>query len=808
MSVPRSTAPPASIPRALRPLIAAPLLLAAAAALADAPEIYEFEVPMGPVCVDGAYPVSVHLPGAALQGTLSATTDVAGRLSGTLDIGGSALPVSGRVRHRADGSTLTFSAGGGRERLSFRGVYEPGAFAGTATGGKASPAPGKNPGDVDVGGASPQVATLTAILDPGGAARITGVGEARVCGDPLDLSAKGKRGQRFVLDLKTKGFRWRGSGEDGPDLALDWSLKGYGARVSGAGLPLEILLPPSDLQYPGVPPLLEQEEPLTPAAPVLGGGAVRTWSVEPALPDGLLLDPGTGVLSGTPVAVAAAADHVVRATNAAGFAEVTLPLAVRINRAYSLAPHGEALTDDDLRHFLVRTHFGIRGDELAALQQQGLPAYLDGMLDFTPDAALEAAAHAYLVNGTDPPGLQGGFPSSAQISRWWLYMQTVGTHPFRENLAMFWHDHFAVTADGLAPEQRFWMVEYLDLFRHGGAGNLRTLLLDVSRSAAMLDFLDGLSNTKSAPNENFAREFWELFTLGVDNGYTQRDITEAARAFTGYRSRINVDTNQYYVEFNAGRHDPDAKTILGSVIPPQNTGDDYAQVVDITLANRPAAEFICGKLLRWYCYDDPPDGLVADMAAVLRGADYELAPALRAMFLSEAFLSKRSRRSLTKSPVDFAVGFVRSTGLFLSPVVLDGYLTLLGQRVSEPPTVDGWPAGSLWFSAAAMVDRTNLAQSVILDTVNQARLGINVADVLPPVDQRSAVEVVQHLGTLLRADLTAADQADLVTYLNTVRNADGTVSPSPFDGSSQTHLDERVRGLLYVLAQHPAYHVR
>jgi uncharacterized protein (DUF1800 family) len=380
--------------------------------------------------------------------------------------------------------------------------------------------------------------------------------------------------------------------------------------------------------------------------------------------------------------------------------------------------------------------------------------------------------------------------------------------PFQEVLAMFWHDHFATSSEVLSSDRRHWMVDHVNLWRKDGAGNLRDLLVRMTRDRAMLRWLDGISNRRQAPNENFAREFWELFTLGVDNGYDQADILEAARAFTGYRERYDEDTKLRTIEFDPDRRDTGDKTFFGRTIPGQNDHDDFEAVVDITLEERPVAEFICGKLFAYFCYEDPPTELVDELAAELRAKNWELRPVLRKLLTSEAFFSSASRKGRVKSPVDFSLGFIRSTGLVIRISSLDGSLSEQGQRPTQPPTVDGWPEGAFWLSAQAMVERANLTQTCISDRTRQEEAGIDLAKILPPEKERTAEGVVDALAGVLRVDLDPEDRAEMIDYLNTRRNTDGTYAVQPFDGADSRHIDERVRGLLYILAQHPTYQVR
>jgi hypothetical protein len=823
MERPPSTSGAHRGPRAAYLAAAASLALLAAgpralrAQEADPPPniVYEFQVALAPVCLDGTFPFRLELVGGYVEGTLDVATDVNGALSGTLAFGPTSLDVTGKVKYRDHSNRLHLVAKGDGERLVCEGQLYGSFFAGNVVG-HGDLAPGKNTFALDLADALASTADVTVVIPPGEGKKLEGAGSALVCGDALEGTATRTGAAKLSLDVRAGRFRWTGSGPVGGDpqsALVAWKARGYGALITGEGMGLDIVPPPSGISYPGLASLYEAEESVSPVAPVSGGGPVVTWSVTPDLPSGLSLDAQTGTFSGVPAGPTDAADYTVKAENLAGSATVMVNFSVRLNRAYSFAAEARTLTDDDLRYFLGRTHFGVKASELASVKSMGLAAYVDDMLDFRSGTAVEASAFAELVNPTDPPNLQGGFPNGYQISRWWERIMIETDRPFQECMAFFWHDHMPCSWEVLGGGYTHFEVNYVNLLRHQGSGNLRDLLLAMARDEGMLIYLSGYTNNRYTPNENFAREFWELFTLGVDNGYTQQDILQAAKAFTGYQIRYNGTTGQYYMAFTPSLHDPNSKTFLGTTIPGQNVTDDYASVVDTTLANGSVAEYLTKKIFEYFCYEDPPQSLVDAMAAVLRapgGADnpWDLKPFLKSLFTSEAFLSRRSQATRVKSPVEYTVGLIRSTGLKIRYSDMDAYLAVLGHEPGYPPTVNGWPLGTLWYAASAMINRTNLTYTIVNDTARQAAQGINVASILPPVAQRTDAAVLTTLEDLFRVDLTASEEAELITYLNTVRQANGSVVPSAFDGSSQAQLDERVRGLIYILATHPSFQVK
>jgi hypothetical protein len=471
--------------------------------------------------------------------------------------------------------------------------------------------------------------------------------------------------------------------------------------------------------------------------------------------------------------------------------------------ATSLAPM-PAYAQDDVMHLLNRTRFGPTLADRSAVLSVGVGPFVDSMLQIQRNTVQEMQ---FTFEGFEDQA----FPQEHELVRWWLRLMQENPNPFQEVLALFWHDHFATSQEILGGDKKGWWLSHLNLFRHQGAGNLRTLLTSVAQDWTMLEWLDGVRSSRNNPNENFAREFWELFTLGVDNGYTQADIVQAARCFTGYRTRYDDATGLSRVEFDANRHDTGNKDLLGERIQGRtgaNGALEYSDMVNLTLAERPVAEFICKRLFEYFCYPNPPDEVIADLAGLLRQSGYELTPVLARLLKSEAFYSDMSKAGLVKSPVEHALGFVRATGMKTHLDDLDEGVTAGGQRPTMPPNVNGWPGGTLWLSAQGMVERANYVRDCLTHRGTDAQPGLNLVGLLPSGTSTTAPDAVDALSTLLRVTLAPGDREVLVTYLDTQRQGDGTVVDSPFDAANTRHVEERIGGLLYVLSQHPTYHVR
>ncbi len=296
-----------------------------------------------------------------------------------------------------------------------------------------------------------------------------------------------------------------------------------------------------------------------------------------------------------------------------------------------------------------------------------------------------------------------------ELRGWWLERMAKGPRPLQEKLTLFWHGHFATSAQKV--KDAYFMSLQNDTFRTLGSGNWLQLLYAVAKDPAMLFWLDQAQSRKQHPNENFAREVMELFTLG-EGHYTEKDVTEAARAMTGWT--LNRPDQKY--EFREFMHDDGEKTVLGK------TGNFTGLDVLKSIVEQPqAARFITTKLWKFFASDDPSTELVEAMASNFRSNGNNFKPFLRAMFRCEEFYSHSVIRTQVKSPVQWLVGSVRTLERDLpAPLVSSQLLRNLGQELFMPPNVKGWDGGLSWITTNNLLNRYNEAAMLVLAEGNIA----------------------------------------------------------------------------------------
>ena len=283
-----------------------------------------------------------------------------------------------------------------------------------------------------------------------------------------------------------------------------------------------------------------------------------------------------------------------------------------------------------------------------------------------------------------------------RVAQWWAERMLTSPRPLEEKMTLFWHGHFA-TEELKNDDYRLMLQQNMTL-RQLATSDMNSLLIAMSKDPAMLLYLDNRLNVKGHANENYAREILELFSLGIGN-YTENDIKEAARAFTGWRNQ-----GLTFIDDRA-QHDEGMKTVFGQ------TGNwDGEDVVDLILQQEAAGEFIAGKIYRFFVREEISEQMLDELAARLRDDNYALKPFLRALFLSQDFYSEPSLGTQIKSPVQFLVSTYRKLGLERIPGTpyFPAATNLLGQALGNPPNVKGWDGGRAWLNPSTILLRNNL----------------------------------------------------------------------------------------------------
>jgi uncharacterized protein (DUF1800 family) len=292
-----------------------------------------------------------------------------------------------------------------------------------------------------------------------------------------------------------------------------------------------------------------------------------------------------------------------------------------------------------------------------------------------------------------------------RLGLWWANRMLLTPRPLEEKLTLFWHGHFA-TGQNKVRDYRMMLAQHR-MLRTNASRDLRALLVGILKDPAMLVYLDNGENIKSHPNENFGRELLELFTMGVGN-YTERDVREAARAFTGWTNDVLA------YKFDAAQHDFGEKTFLGRTGP--LNGDD---IINRILEQPVTGEFVAGKLYRYFVREDVPAALRTELGRGFRESGYQITPLLTRLFMSKDFYSPPSVATQIKTPVHLVVSTYRKLGLREIPTVPDfGRMTGgLGQTLFEPPNVAGWAGGRTWITPSTLLQRGNLFREVLFPDV-------------------------------------------------------------------------------------------
>ncbi len=426
--------------------------------------------------------------------------------------------------------------------------------------------------------------------------------------------------------------------------------------------------------------------------------------------------------------------------------------------AQSVAAYRDDLTSDEAYHLLRRTSFGATPEQVAAAVERGLSATVDDLLTAKPISQELATMDIYLEEYVD---------------RRWLAWMIESPNPLHERMALFWHDRFATSRRVANGGDGDLATIHWQMLRTHALGNYRPLLEALTVDPLMLIWLDGANSPKDMPDENYAREFWELFTLGRDVLYTESDIREAARAFTGITLLREHDQPARPI-FDLLNHDETPKAIFPDRAAPAN--HDYLSVIDLTLQQPEAAQYVARNLFKLFVHNDPSDSTVHTLAQQFAAGGFEIAPLVRTILRSQAMFSEQARGSQIASPVEHYVSVARTLDMHVATEEsrtqglerLARNLRNAGQEVMNPPTVAGWDENEPWLQDQWIIARVDaLGRTMEYGPDRTPDLPMHL---LPPFEQWTERDVrgrmVDAIAAVFHLPLTEAEREIYIEVLD------------------------------------------
>lgn len=453
--------------------------------------------------------------------------------------------------------------------------------------------------------------------------------------------------------------------------------------------------------------------------------------------------------------------------------------------------HGPIASNVQTGHLLRRAGFGANASELSTYSSLGYQGAVDRLLNYqqVDDSALEQRLHSLNIDLTKPIDQQ----------RWWLLRMAWTQRPLLEKMTLFWHGVLVSSFRKVGgPRAYSRMITQNNFLRAHAFDTFDNLLLGITADPAMLFYLDLTKSTKAHPNENYARELMELFSVGIGN-YTQPDVFAGAAALTGWH--IRGDSSYY---------NPNDHTNLPVRFMGQTGNFNYKDIVRI-LANHPATPwFICRKLFTFFVYENPSTDDLKPLVDTYVQSGHNMGAVMRALLLSPQFSSAKAYRSRLKSPVEFTVGAYRSLGVQGDGVGLPAITTLMGQTLLDPPNVAGWPGDKVsasWMNSGTWMTRLNyidilLARGAVGRVANAKPL-IDLQGMVNENQLSSPEHFVDHFASfLLDSPLPDERRSQVLDYFT----ASGNASPAQVTlTNGKAYPLNRVRGALYLTMASPEY---
>jgi len=438
-------------------------------------------------------------------------------------------------------------------------------------------------------------------------------------------------------------------------------------------------------------------------------------------------------------------------------------------------------------HLLNRAGFGGTPEDVNAVYRLGCPAAVETLLRGNEDTdlfpapswavpfdSLEYREKLKSASDEERRKLERERRADEQanivsLRAWWMDRMRYSPHPLREKVTLFFHGHFATSFEKV--NSAYLMYVQNEPLRAAGLGSFRDLVKHISRDPAMIRWLDLNQSQKKRPNENFAREVMELFTLGEGN-YSETDIQESARAFTGYR----VDPRTLEFRYDPNQHDDSEKTFMGRKGP--FNGDD---IIDIIVEQSACPSFMTRKIFTFFAYENPEPEVVEVFADIYRASNYNTSALLRAIFLSPIFYSKKAMHSQVKSPVQWMVQTSKALDVPTpGGAALEGAMRQMGQVLFQPPNVKGWDGNRAWISTSTLLFRYNLAAYFVngkppalegMGGKKSEPIRISIERVAPQPTRADPDAVLDAVAfRMFNAPLTPADRARFLVFLEERRD--------------------------------------
>tara|TARA_Y100000588_G_C14255942_1_gene925465 strand:+ start:434 stop:2053 length:1620 start_codon:yes stop_codon:yes gene_type:complete len=426
-------------------------------------------------------------------------------------------------------------------------------------------------------------------------------------------------------------------------------------------------------------------------------------------------------------------------------------------------------------HLLRRAGFGASKEEIDKHLSMGEAETISYLLDYdkSDDSEVESRIESLNLDLSD---------KLADLQRMAMLRMIYTNRPLQEKMVLFWHG--LLTSGWKKVGKGPYMLQQDELFRSHAFGNYDDLLKAVARDSAMLIWLDSRVNKKNKPNENFARELMELFSMGVGT-FTEEDVKESSRAFTGWSLKKKV------FHFQENQHDFGVKTFLGNI--GNYDGDD---VVDIIMEQPVTSRFISRKLFEFFAYDNPEEEVIARLAKTFNDSGYSITALLKDILTSEEFYTQQAYRSKIKSPAELIAGTIRALGIESTVTYqVRKYMGPMGQELFNPFDVSGWPENEEWINSSTLLNRLNFVNAVAEG--NRRHFDYDLVNMIDLKTVNETKDVIDHfVDILLDGEISEEEKGIYIAYL------DGLLKGEDL----QTGLTkDRLASLVYLVMSSPDY---